>query len=199
MHYAYTDTNGLLLAYGDHDLTLAEVQALFPAVTTKITDAADGLEPYHSDSEIVPIYESITYFTHTSGDGTQFGDWTETNDLRPFKFMRCLYVDQLAEEQLKNVGFTWGGDEFELTDRKKMNYTGALIAGDKGLLTYPVKVRSKYNAVHELADLTAVTNFWAAGLGAAFPVAQWATAKAELIMAAASEQAIMDIPLDDIP
>lgn len=71
MPYAYLDTSDDVLAVSTTEYTLAQAQAILPAITTVVSNAPAGLLVKESP-RVPPRWSRLT-----SGDGTSIGDYTE--------------------------------------------------------------------------------------------------------------------------
>jgi hypothetical protein len=103
--------------------------------------------------------------------GPEVGDDISTMGQAAIDTVRSRKLGEidLKTNQIIAQGFTYDSVQFSLSLEAQSNFQGMKMAADAGLLTYPVEVSTKDNAngaKYDLADTSAVTAFYVAGVTA---------------------------------
>jgi hypothetical protein len=130
---AFLDVSGdVIAAAPNHPATLAEMQAKFPSITTKIDNAPDGLQYKNWP-------KSGYYHRKISGDGSLITHYSQIDSLPLVHTAKCKAIDRRTEE-LIHGGFTHSSIQFSLSHHAQQNL--AHYESVKATITWPLVMNS---------------------------------------------------------
>jgi hypothetical protein len=156
MSYAYLDVGDTVRAVSSTDRSLAEVQAVIPEVTVKISGAPEGLEGKESEG----------FFWHhkIGGDGTHLTDYERVDNLPRYRAVKNEEIDKRTREIIAQ-GAPYDGHVFSMDLPDQMTYLSLCLAVMAGQAVYPIEVRDMTDQPYYLVDATAYYTFFFTGLG----------------------------------
>jgi hypothetical protein len=148
--YAYIDTQGAVLVLASKPKDLTVIQAIFPAVVSRIDNAPNGLK----HAQLAPH----PYHRLTSGDGSAFGDYELLDHLETLQDTVVASIEERAT-QLLATGFTFSSKVFSLSSETQSRLLGLYATRNQN--TYPIVLNSLGDMESfSITDKTVLTNLY---------------------------------------
>lgn len=161
MGYAYLDANANVVGASNQARALAVAQGKNPAIVSSVTGAPTGLVPmaaHRTDGE--PAF----YHRKVSGNGTDISHYEQVPFLDEMR-AACVAKIDVRTSELIDVGFTFDGKQFSLSNNAQMKMMGSHEVRSDPAFVYPVKWNTIDDlSIHSLVDSDALHAFYLTGV-----------------------------------